>query len=552
MSAYFPTIGLETHAELSTNSKVFCTCSAEFGGTPNSRCCPVCSGLPGTLPVLNRKAVEYIIKAGYVMNCDISRFTKWDRKNYFYPDLPKAYQISQMPRPVCLAGKVKINVKGEEKEIRINRIHLEEDAGKLVHDDVNRISLADYNRCGVPLIEIVTEPDFHSADEVVAYLEKIMLLLQYAGICDCKMEQGSIRCDVNISIAPKGSNELGTRTELKNLNSLKAIAKAIEVEIERQEELLDNGERVIQQTRRFNEALGETTAMRSKEDAHDYRYFPDPDIPPIILTEEELDEIRSSIPELPEQRVARYVEQCGIKKQDADLIVSDKKICDFYEEAIQAYDNPKAVANYVTGELLRRKNLGEVDMDDLKFSGREFAQLVEFLQTDKISQSNAKAILGEMIANGGNTAEARKDVLKDFCLASNYAGIAFGNAGCGAVHALSYSIGGAFHVPHGESNYQFFTEVFKTYMKREPEGKIASLNRVYADILGCDEAVVYDELDKVLNKLLNKKPLREYGMTEEQIETFTKSTVDNQQRLLSKSYVPLSYEELRQIFVNLY
>lgn len=402
MSAYFPTIGLETHAELSTNSKVFCTCSAEFGGTPNSRCCPVCSGLPGTLPVLNRKAVEYIIKAGYVMNCDISRFTKWDRKNYFYPDLPKAYQISQMPRPVCLAGKVKINVKGEEKEIRINRIHLEEDAGKLVHDDVNRISLADYNRCGVPLIEIVTEPDFHSADEVVAYLEKIMLLLQYAGICDCKMEQGSIRCDVNISIAPKGSNELGTRTELKNLNSLKAIAKAIEVEIERQEELLDNGERVIQQTRRFNEALGETTAMRSKEDAHDYRYFPDPDIPPIILTEEELDEIRSSIPELPEQRVARYVKQCGIKKQDADLIVSDKKICDFYEEAIQAYDNPKAVANYVTGELLRRKNLGEVDMDDLKFSGREFAQLVEFLQTDKISQSNAKAILGEMIANGGN------------------------------------------------------------------------------------------------------------------------------------------------------
>ena len=228
-----------------------------------------------------------------------------------------------------------------------------------------------------------------------------MLLLQYAGICDCKMEQGSIRCDVNISIAPKGSNELGTRTELKNLNSLKAIAKAIEVEIERQEELLDNGEKVIQQTRRFNEALGETTAMRSKEDAHDYRYFPDPDIPPIIFTEEELEEIRNSIPELPEQRVARYVEQYGIKKPDADLIVSDKKICDFFDVAIQEYDNPKAVANYITGELLRRKNLGEVDMDDLKFTGREFAQLVELLQTDKVSQSNAKAILGEMIENGG-------------------------------------------------------------------------------------------------------------------------------------------------------
>ena len=402
MSRYYPTIGLETHAELSTNSKVFCTCSAEFGGTPNSRCCPVCSGLPGTLPVLNRRAVEYIIKAGYVMNCDISRFTKWDRKNYFYPDLPKAYQISQMPRPVCLSGKVRINAGGEEKDIRINRIHLEEDAGKLVHDEVNRISLADYNRCGVPLIEIVTEPDFHSAEEVVAYIEKIMLLLQYAGICDCRMEQGSIRCDVNISVAPVGSSELGTRTELKNLNSLKAIARAIEVEIERQEELLDSGEKVVQETRRFNEALGETTAMRSKEDAHDYRYFPDPDIPPIIFTEEELEAIRASIPELPEQRVARYVDEYSISRKDADIIVGDKRICDFFDEAIAVYDNPKAVANYIIGELLRRINLGEADMDDLKFGGAEFASLVEFMQTDKISQANAKTILREMIENGGS------------------------------------------------------------------------------------------------------------------------------------------------------
>ncbi len=402
MSAYFPTMGLEIHAELLTKSKVFCTCSAEFGGEPNSRCCPVCSGLPGTLPVLNRTAVEYIIKAGYVMNCDISRFTKWDRKNYFYPDLPKAYQISQMPRPVCLAGKVNINVSGEEKVIRINRIHLEEDAGKLVHDEVNRQSLADYNRCGIPLIEIVTEPDFHSADEVIAFLEKIKLLLQYAGICDCKMEQGSIRCDVNISIAPKGSAELGTRTELKNLNSLKAISRAIEVEIERQEEVIESGERVIQETRRFNEQLGETTAMRSKEDAHDYRYFPDPDIPPIVFTEEELEEIRRSIPELPEQRVKRFVEEYSIKKADADIIVGDKKICDFFDEAIAVYDNPKAVANYIIGELMRRINLGEADMDNLKFGGGEFARLVEFMQSDKISQANAKTILREMIENGGD------------------------------------------------------------------------------------------------------------------------------------------------------
>ena len=401
MSEYKATIGIEVHVEVKSNTKLFSNSKNTYGMPTNTCVNPVDLGYPGTLPTLNKEVIRQGIKACKVLHCDISKVMHFDRKNYFYPDLPKAYQISQLYLPIARDGAVSVRTQEGERTIRIHELHMEEDAGKLIHDPWTEQTKIDYNRCGVPLIEIVTEPDFHSADEVVAYLEKIMLLLQYAGICDCKMEQGSIRCDVNISIAPKGSNELGTRTELKNLNSLKAIAKAIEVEIERQEELLDNGERVIQQTRRFNEALGETTAMRSKEDAHDYRYFPDPDIPPIILTEEELDEIRSSIPELPEQRVARYVEQCGIKKQDANLIVSDKKICDFYEEAIQEYDNPKAVANYVTGELLRRKNLGEVDMDDLKFSGREFAQLVEFLQTDKISQSNAKAILGEMIENGG-------------------------------------------------------------------------------------------------------------------------------------------------------
>ena len=273
----YPTIGLEIHAELLTNSKVFCTCSAEFGGEPNSRCCPVCSGLPGTLPVLNSKAVEYIIKAGYIMNCEILRFTKWDRKNYFYPDLPKAYQISQMPRPVCLGGHVDVTVDGEQKTMRINRIHLEEDAGKLVHDDIERVSLADYNRCGIPLIEIVTEPDFHSAAEVIAFFEKIRLMLQYAGVCDGKLEQGSMRCDVNISLAEKDSDKLGTRTEVKNLNSTKAIQRAIEYEIYRQTELIENGERVVQETLHFNDATGETSSLRSKEDAHDYRYFPDPD-----------------------------------------------------------------------------------------------------------------------------------------------------------------------------------------------------------------------------------------------------------------------------------
>lgn len=397
---YYPTMGLEIHAELLTRSKIFCSCSAEFGGEPNTRCCPVCSGLPGTLPALNSRAVEYIIKAGYAMNCDISRFTKWDRKNYFYPDLPKAYQISQMPRPVCLDGYVDIEVYGETKRIRINRIHLEEDAGKLIHDDERRISLADYNRCGIPLIEIVTEPDFHSAEEVTEFFEQVKLLLQYAGICDCKMEQGSIRCDINISIAPEGSDALGTRTELKNLNSMRAAERAIAAEIARQTEILDRGEKVIQQTRRFNDSTGETVAMRSKEDAHDYRYFPDPDIPPIIFTEDELEEIRTSLPEMPRRRMERYMSEYGVSRNDAVVIVGDKRISDLYDEAAAESSIPNKVASYLVGEFMRRVNLGEIDPDDIRFGGSEFARLTELLYSDKLSQNNAKQVLTEMIQSG--------------------------------------------------------------------------------------------------------------------------------------------------------
>lgn len=401
----YPTIGLEIHAELLTKSKVFCTCSAEFGGDPNSRCCPVCSGLPGTLPVLNRKAVEYIVKAGYVMNCDISRFTKWDRKNYFYPDLPKAYQISQMPRPVCLNGHVDIVSEGEAKTVRINRIHLEEDAGKLIHDDRTRQTLADYNRCGIPLIEIVTEPDFHSAADVTAFVEKIRLLLQYAGICDGRMEQGSLRCDVNISLAEKDSKELGTRAEIKNLNSVRSIGRAIEYEIYRQSELIENGERVIQETRRFVDGSGETTAMRSKEDAQDYRYFPDPDIPPIIFTEEELESIKKSIPEMPETRRQRYIEQYGIAEKDADSIINNKAVCFFFEEAVKAYNNPKSIASFILVELMRRINLGEADMNNLPFSAKDFARLVEIMDANKINKSHGKNVLRSMLESG-KTADA--------------------------------------------------------------------------------------------------------------------------------------------------
>ena len=400
MGRLYPTIGLEIHAELLTKSKVFCTCSAEFGGDPNSRCCPVCSGLPGTLPILNHTAVEYIVKAGYVMNCEISRFTKWDRKNYFYPDLPKAYQISQMPRPVCLNGHVDIMVGGEEKRIRINRIHLEEDAGKLVHDEATRSSLADYNRCGIPLIEIVTEPDFHSAEDVVAFVDKIRLLLKYAGVCDCKMEQGSLRCDVNISLAEKGSDKLGTRAEIKNLNSVKAIARAIDYEIYRQTEILEAGGEVFQETRRFSDSTGETSTLRSKEDAHDYRYFPDPDIPPIIFTEEELTAIKESLPEMPDSIKNRYMEQYGMNEADADNLINDKDICDFYEAAIKEYDSPKTILNFMLGEFMRRINLGELSMSELKFGPKELATLIKLGDTDKVNKSNYKTIFVEMIETG--------------------------------------------------------------------------------------------------------------------------------------------------------
>ncbi|MDE7234741.1 MAG: Asp-tRNA(Asn)/Glu-tRNA(Gln) amidotransferase subunit GatB, partial [Ruminiclostridium sp.] len=399
MAQFIPTIGLEIHAELLTKSKVFCTCSAAFGGEPNSRCCPVCSGLPGTLPVLNQTAVEYIVKAGYVTNCEISRFTKWDRKNYFYPDLPKAYQISQMPRPVCLSGYVDIATPQGEKRIRINRIHLEEDAGKLVHDDTARVSLADYNRCGIPLIETVTEPDFHSAEEVVAFVEKLRLLYKYAGSGDGRMEQGSLRCDVNISLAEKGAEKLGTRAELKNLNSMRSIARAIEYEIYRQSEILESGGTVEQETRRFSDSTGETSSLRSKEDAQDYRYFPDPDIPPIIFTEEELTAIRESIPELPEARKARYLSE-GMKETDADTLIADKDICDFYEDVLKTYNNPKSVLSFMLGEFLRRINLGEMSMDTLKVSADEVGRLLQYGDTDKINKNNYKNIFKTMLETG--------------------------------------------------------------------------------------------------------------------------------------------------------
>ena len=412
MAAYIPVIGLEIHAELLTHSKVFCTCNAEFGGDQNSRCCPVCSGLPGTLPVINETAVEYAVRAGFALGCDINRFSKWDRKNYFYPDLPKAYQISQLDRPLCIGGRVHIAAedKSWQKDIRINRIHLEEDAGKLVHDDFNGVSLADYNRCGIGLIEIVTEPDFRSAEEVKIFVEQVNLLLQYAGVCDGKMEQGSLRVDVNISIMKPDDKEFGTRAELKNLNSTKSIVRAIEYEFKRQSNLLDEGRKVVQETRRFNENRGDTRALRSKEDAHDYRYFPEPDILPVRFTEEDLAEIRAKLPEMPLRRLARYTGDYGLSETDAQILIGQKAVSDFYDAALGVYNSPRSVASFILVELLRRINLGEAAMDTLPFTAKEFAELVRMADEEQVSKNDAKTILRTMLESG-KTPQALADEL---------------------------------------------------------------------------------------------------------------------------------------------
>lgn len=407
--SYIPIIGLEIHAELLTNSKIFCSCSAEFGGEQNTRCCPGCSSMPGTLPVLNQTAVKYAIKAGLAMNCDINKFSVFDRKNYFYPDLPKAYQISQLYFPICVNGNIPINIDGKEKNIRINRIHIEEDAGKLMHDDFNGVSLIDFNRGGIPLIEIVTEPDINSSEEAKAFVEQVSLLLQYTGVCSCKMEQGALRCDVNISLMKSTDTEFGTRVEIKNLNSLKSIVRAIEYEIKRQARLLDNGDRVVQETRRFNDNHGDTKSMRSKEDAHDYRYFPDPDIPQVNLSDEDLEAIRAELPELPNKRLERYINEYDLSKTDAQIIVNQKTVSDFYDETLKEYNNPKSVSNFVIVELLRRVNLGEISMDNLPFSAKDFATLIEMADTDKVSKNDAKKILRLMIETGKSSLDIAKE-----------------------------------------------------------------------------------------------------------------------------------------------
>ena len=392
-------IGLETHVELATKTKIFCSCTTQFGGAPNTHCCPVCTGMPGALPVLNEKVLEFAVKAGLALNCEIRRKSRFDRKNYFYPDLPKAYQISQLYLPICHDGAVDI---GGGKTIRIHEMHMEEDAGKLIHDPWLDQTRADYNRCGVPLIEIVTEPDFRSAEEVVAYLERLKETLQYLGVSDCKMQEGSLRCDVNLSVRPAGSTELGTRTEMKNLNSFKAIARAISYEARRQIERIEEGKRVVQETRRWDENKDATYAMRSKENAQDYRYFPEPDIPPLELSEAYIEGLRASQPELAQAKRARYQADWGLPVYDTEMITSQKALADFFEEVVALGAHPKQASNWIMGQVLGQLSTHGLEAKDMKLTPATLARLIALVQEGKLNRNTAVKVFEAVFADDGD------------------------------------------------------------------------------------------------------------------------------------------------------
>ena len=399
-SDYEIVMGLEVHAELSTKTKIFCSCPTEFGGEPNTHCCPICMAMPGTLPVLNEKVVEYAVKAGLATNCEISRDSKNDRKNYFYPDLPKAYQISQFDKPLCEHGYVEIeDDEGNKKKIGLTRIHIEEDAGKLNHNEFGQGSLVDLNRAGVPLIEIVSEPDLRSSKEVEQYLRKIKSILEYIEVSDCKMQEGSLRADVNVSVRKKGTTEFGTRTEMKNMNSFRSIVRAIEYEAARQIDLIEEGGNVEQTTLRWDDVSGKTFQMRDKEDAEDYRYFPDPDLVAIRLSEEYIENVKNSLPELPESRRARYVGEFGLSEKDANLLTASKYLSDLFEGAQSKCGNAKAVANWILSDISRIINEKEMEPDQIPFGSTELAKVVELIEKGTISSAIAKKVITELFEN---------------------------------------------------------------------------------------------------------------------------------------------------------
>lgn len=400
MEAYEMVIGLEVHVELATKTKIFCGCTTQFGGAPNTHTCPICTGMPGTLPVANRKVIEFAVAAGLATNCEITRYNKFDRKNYFYPDLPKAYQISQLYLPICRNGHVDIVTAAGEKSVGIHEIHMEEDAGKLMHDPWLDQTMVDYNRCGVPLLEIVSEPDMRSAEEVIAYLTKLRQTLQYLGVSDCKMQEGSMRADVNLSVRPVGQKEFGTRTEMKNINSFKAIARAIAGEYRRQVELIEDGGKVQQQTRRWDDNKSASFAMRSKENAQDYRYFPEPDLPPISLSQALIDAVRARQPELAEAKAARYQSEFGLPKYDAGILTEEKPIADLFEQAVSACGKPKEVSNWIMGETMAMMKEKSVPAENLMLSGQALGAIVSAVSAGRLNRQSAREVFAYAFDGG--------------------------------------------------------------------------------------------------------------------------------------------------------
>ena len=404
MTKYITVIGLEVHAELKTKTKAFCSCSTAFGSLPNTHVCPVCLGMPGALPVLNKQVVDFAIKAGLALNCDIQKYNKFDRKNYFYPDLSKNYQISQFDKPICLGGHIDIVVDGEHKRIGVTRIHMEEDAGKLNHSgatiSTSDSSAVDYNRAGVPLIEIVSEPDMRSAAEARAYMENLKAILEYTDVCDCKMQEGSLRCDANISVMPEGATEFGTRAEIKNLNSFRALERAIEYEIQRQIQLVEDGGTVVQETRTWDDGKGMTLSMRSKEEAHDYRYFPEPDLVPVEIDDAWIARVKSELPELPAARKARLMQEKGLVDYDAENIVSTKAMAEYFDEAAKHTEDSKGIANWLLGDVSAYLNSENIAIEQFPITPANLGEMVNLINKGVLSSKLAKKVFAEMLKTG--------------------------------------------------------------------------------------------------------------------------------------------------------
>ncbi len=470
--AYEAVIGLEVHAQLLTASKIFCGCATRFGAPPNTQVCPVCLGMPGTLPVLNRKAVEYALKMALATHCRVARESVFARKNYFYPDLPKGYQISQYERPLAEGGHLDIQVNGESRRIGITRIHLEEDAGKLIHSDTRGVSFVDFNRTGVPLIEIVSEPDLHTPEEAVAYLQGLRNILLYLGICDGNLEEGSLRCDANISLRPVGQAALGTKVEIKNMNSFRFLRQALEYEIRRQRALLAEGREIVQETRLWDAAKGQTFSMRGKEEAHDYRYFPDPDLVPLRVPEAWLEEIRRSLPELPAARARRFIDAYGLPEYDAGVLTADKALADYFEAVLTVFPRPKQVSNWIMAEVLRELKKEEAGIASLKVTPENLGRLLALVEEGAISGKMAKMVFEEMVHTGrGPEAVIREQGLSQITdagvlkaqareiLAAHPREVADYKAG--KTKVLGFFVGQLMRRTKGQANPQLANEVFR-------------------------------------------------------------------------------------------